>query len=279
MPLDAAACSIVWTYWSGTATFPIWVDPLAPAPAAGAEVDESESVGSTRRMATTESAGTACTCTVVPVCGGVDHLAVPDVDADVAGRAGRAVRTGEEEQIARLGVAERRHGGADLALLLARAGQRDAELPVDVLHEARAVESRRARAAPHVGGSFEGLRFGDDVSAADAARTRVRPATAPRPRPCSAETAEAVSTPAPPSVASNTASRSDWSARAVSSDAAVPMAPASRRSSTSPAADCDPVAVSRSAAKPVSVLPAVLVRPSSRPPAAAGPASVGCRPA
>ena len=60
-------------------------------------------------------------------------------------------------------------GGADLALLLARARQRDAELPVDVLHESRAVESRRARATPHVGGSFEGLRIGDDVGAGDAA--------------------------------------------------------------------------------------------------------------
>ena len=38
MPLEAAACSIVWTYWSGTATFPIWVDPFALAPAAGAGV-------------------------------------------------------------------------------------------------------------------------------------------------------------------------------------------------------------------------------------------------
>ena len=72
----------------------------------------------------------------------VDELAAADVDADVA----EAV---EEDEVAGLEIAARhRHAHVPLGARVVR--KRDADLRVDVRHEAGAVEARRALTAPHV---------------------------------------------------------------------------------------------------------------------------------
>ena len=69
----------------------------------------------------------------------VDHLPVADVDPDMA----RAARCRlEEDEVARLRLRQARHRGSHVDLLLAGARQRDAEVAVHMLDEARAVEAR-----------------------------------------------------------------------------------------------------------------------------------------
>ena len=102
--------------------------------------------------------------------GRVDHLAVADVDPHVARRTRRAVRTGEEEQIARLRRGQAGDRRADVGLLLTGPGQGDPHLAVHVLDESRAVESRWARAAPHVGRPLELRRLCHHVRTGDTTR-------------------------------------------------------------------------------------------------------------
>ena len=102
--------------------------------------------------------------------GRVDHLAVADVDPHVARRARRAVRTGEEEQIARLRRGQAGDRRSDLGLLLTGPGQGDPQLAVHVLDESRAVESRWARPAPHVGRPLELRRLCHHVRTGHTAR-------------------------------------------------------------------------------------------------------------
>ena len=132
----------------------------------GAKTAYPKTAGSSRCRRQDAADGNRCADRFDPdICTGVrrvDHLAVADVDADVAGRCGRPVATGEEDEIARLGVSQARYRGADGGLLLARAGQVDAELPVDVLDEPGAVEAGRGGAAPHVRRADEPLGFADD---------------------------------------------------------------------------------------------------------------------
>src|SRR5690606_5124540 len=86
----------------------------------------------------------------------VDVLAATDVDADVVSTpvAGRVV---PEDQVPRAEVATA-DGLPARALLVRDAGQVHPELLHDVLGEARAVEPRRGRAAPHVRRADELLR-------------------------------------------------------------------------------------------------------------------------
>ena len=93
--------------------------------------------------------------------GGVDHLAVADVDADVAGEAGREFPGVEEDEVAGLEVGDG-NVGERRPLRCGGARDADARRRVGGLGEPGAIEADPGRlGAPDVGGADLVERVGD----------------------------------------------------------------------------------------------------------------------